>query len=287
MLSYLPETLGNELKHTGMASAQNVVSGLTFGLVPQANYGINPNDQYITDGMKKFRSVAQGVAETAASLAIPIGAAGAIGKGLNAATRAVQTANAAGRTAGFVQRAGNWLHKGVRYTDKWLNKPVFRGARTPGYTSQGMVSDLKNIGSQLKHDTWWGRAKTLGGMGRRTAGFFITSGPKYDYQLATAPTVGAAFKNIGLVGTGLTAHGVYSDANRSYAQSKAMRQFNQGNLNPYQMQALEDSLGITQEDMQYLQNWSSKANKAWWENPLLAEAGIDGNMLKKELMDIQ
>lgn len=107
MWDYLGESLWNEVKHTGggIKPIGNAAAGLvSLGMWRPFEYGYNPNDLYLSEGMQKFRSGALGAGELALSLAMPAGALSAVGK--------------AGKGLNWVNRAGKWIYSPIKSTKR-------------------------------------------------------------------------------------------------------------------------------------------------------------------------
>lgn len=255
----------NELKHTGAKSLQNIASGATFGLIPRAKASINPNDRYLSDGMKTTRSVLQGIGEAAGTLAAPMGAM----KGVSSAYKAAKGAvGAAGKAAPWYARTTKYLGDKVLAADKWLQAPVLRAARKPGYVKDPNVGFWKALGTQMKNDSLWGNVKTLGHMGRRVGSELLFFEPRYAYKFAQAPTVGKGLMAGGVLGLGLGASDAISTIPAVMERNRIGSDIQSGHLNENQLGLMSD-IGISPGMIRHLQGNSPED---WTNNHELREA---------------
>lgn len=273
---FFGNTYANELKHTGAKSLQNIASGATFGLLPRAQASVNPNDRYLSDGMKTTRSVLQGIGETAGSLAGPMAAM----KGLSLAHRAASGAvNTAGKAAPWYAKATKYVGDKAIGVDKWFKTPVIRAARQPGYTPGTNGGFWKELGTQMKNDSIWGNVKTLGSIGRRVGGEVILGPMTYANALASAPTVGSALKSVGPIGMGFEAVLGYNDMKDVFSRNRAGSRIQSGHLSDDQLKYLYTK-GIRPEDIRLLQR---EYGDDWTKHPILRKAGINRDELIQEL----
>lgn len=117
---FFGNTYANEIKHTGggiKPIVNGIAGGVTLGYWRPFKYGYNPNDAYLSNGMKKFRSGALGVAEGAIGLATPFG----VTKGVGALARTAKPGTLLHKTLKARQGFNKWL---VRPGSNWASKTI-------------------------------------------------------------------------------------------------------------------------------------------------------------------
>lgn len=262
---FFPETLHNELKHTGygIKPIGNAAASLvSMGMWRPFRYGYNPNDKYLPDEMQKLRSGLLTVGETALGFAVPgatVGAAGKLSKGIGAINNMGRARPIISNIAGGTQKGFNAVGKGINATNAWINSPILKAGHPLQTAGNVIAKGIPRLyTAPMYYYSKLRQAPTVGNMFTRnyanTVGKYIKNNP------GTVATLGA----LELLGVGNL-----SGSSAVYDTIENDRKISAGELTPEQMHALD----IDADVLHHLRGWSADNNKPWYLHPAVQEAG--------------